>query len=72
MITIVLLSILLVLIGVVLLGVRVFFTKGGKFPDTHVGHNKAMRKRGIHCAQTQDFQERNKKNLFETFDIEQL
>ncbi|MFN2314047.1 MAG: hypothetical protein ABR531_06290 [Bacteroidales bacterium] len=26
----------------------------GRFPDTHVGHNKEMRKRGITCAQHTD------------------
>jgi hypothetical protein len=32
------------------LGVSIFFKKNGKFPETEVGHNKEMRKRGITCA----------------------
>ncbi len=73
MITIVLLSALLVFVSVVLLGVRIFFTKDGKFPDTHVGRNKKMKEKGIHCAQTQDRMERNKKNLLEIINhIEQI
>lgn len=35
------------------LGVQVFFSKKKKFPETHIGHNKEMRKRKIYCAQTQ-------------------
>lgn len=32
--------------------------KNGKFPNTHVSGNKAMRDRGIHCVQSQDFEMR--------------
>lgn len=46
-----------------LLGVRVFFTKNGKFPNSHVGGNKHLAKKGIFCAQTQDRMAR--KSLFE-------
>ncbi|MDL2223317.1 hypothetical protein LJB98_04370 [Bacteroidales bacterium OttesenSCG-928-M11] len=63
-----LLSVAIVLICVLLLGIRIFFTKGGRFPDTHVGHNKAMKERGIKCAQTQDYQERKKKNFLDLID----
>lgn len=48
------LSIAIVLICVLLLGVRVFFVKGGRFPDGHIGHSKAMRERGIGCASSAD------------------
>jgi len=54
MIKVLLLTFLIVVICVLLLGIRVFFTKNGTFPDTHIGKNKAMKKRGIHCAKTQD------------------
>jgi hypothetical protein len=37
-----------------LLAVKVIFLKNGRFPNTHVSGNKAMRKRGIKCAQSQD------------------
>ena len=39
-----------------------FFTKEGKFPDIHIGDNKAMRERGIGCATSQDAQIRSKIN----------
>lgn len=37
----VILSITLVLISVVLLGVKVLFVKGGKFPTHHAAHRKS-------------------------------
>ncbi|MDE6269167.1 MAG: hypothetical protein K2M04_08820 [Muribaculaceae bacterium] len=46
----VLLSVLLVAVAVLLLGVRVFFVKGGRFPSTHVHDNPALRRKGISCA----------------------
>lgn len=58
-------TLVLLLISFLLLGIRVLFTKNGKFPDTHISGNKAMRERGIHCAQTQDRQEQKKKQIFD-------
>lgn len=49
-----LISALLLFIGVLLLGLRIFFTKNGKFPNIHIGGNKALRDKGISCATTQD------------------
>ena len=43
----VLITLLIVAISVLLLGVKVFFVKGGRFPNSHVSGNKAMRKRGL-------------------------
>ncbi|MCU0379103.1 MAG: hypothetical protein MUC78_12685 [Bacteroidales bacterium] len=45
-----------VLIGFALLAMAVsmLFKRGGRFPDTHISHNKEMRKRGITCAQHTD------------------
>lgn len=48
---IVLLAVLIMAISVALLGVKVFFVKGGKFPNSHIHSNPAMRKMGITCAQ---------------------
>lgn len=58
-----LISSLLLLISVLLLGLRVFFVKGGKFPNIHIGGIKALRDKGINCATTQDREARktNKK-----------
>lgn len=44
------LTILLLLLAVILLGVKVLFVKGGKFPSGHIASNPEMRKRGIGCA----------------------
>ena len=52
----------LLFIAVLFMGVKVFFTKEGKFPDIHIGDNKAMRERGIGCATSQDAQIRSKIN----------
>jgi hypothetical protein len=49
-------TLILVGLAVILLGVRVFFVKGGRFPNTHVGGSKAMRERGISCVSSQDRQ----------------
>ncbi len=43
-------AIIFVGISVFLLSFNIIFRKGGKFPDTEVGHNKEMRKRGLRCA----------------------
>lgn len=50
----ILITLLIVAICVILLGVKVFFVKGGRFPNGHVSGNKAMRERGIGCIQSQD------------------
>ncbi|MCM1518638.1 MAG: hypothetical protein NC117_08360 [Pseudoflavonifractor sp.] len=47
---IVIIAIILIAIAVVLLGVKVFFVKGGRFPSSHVHDNAALRRRGISCA----------------------
>ena len=47
-------------VAILLLGVKIFFTKDGKFPNGHVSGNKEMRKRGVTCAQSQDRAERRK------------
>ncbi len=47
-------SAVLLFIGVLLLGVRIFFVKGGEFPNIHIGGNQALKNKGVHCATTQD------------------
>jgi len=54
----VLLSIILLIgLAVTLLGIKVFFVKGGRFPNTHIHDNPEMRRRGITCARDQKFYE---------------
>ena len=48
-----LITLLIVAICIVLLGVKVFFVKGGKFPNGHVSGNKAMRDRGAYSRKTE-------------------
>ncbi len=45
-----------ILVGLALAGlaITILLKPKGQFPDTHVGHNKEMRKRGITCAQNTD------------------
>lgn len=53
-------TLLIVAICVILLGIKVFFVKGGRFPNGHVSGNKAMRERGIGCIQSQDREARKR------------
>ncbi len=39
---------------VLLLGIKIFFTKAGKFPHFHISGYKEMMKRGIDCVESQD------------------
>ena len=47
-----------VAVAVVLLGIRVFFVKGGRFPSSHISDNRHLR--GIVCAVSTDALERKK------------
>ena len=55
MLKILLLTLAIVGLAVALLGVKVFFIKGGRFPNTHIHDNAEMRKRGIKCAKDKEF-----------------
>lgn len=65
----VLITLLIVAICVLLLGVKVFFVKGGRFPNGHVNGNKALRKKGIGCVQSQD-RAAQKKSRFSIDELE--
>ncbi|MBP5562374.1 MAG: hypothetical protein J6X70_11360 [Muribaculaceae bacterium] len=45
----------LIAFATALLGIKVFFTKNGRFPNTHIHGNPEMKKRGITCARDKDF-----------------
>ena len=47
-------TLLIIAISVALLSITIIIKKNGRFPNTHVGGNKHMRKRGIKCVQSQD------------------
>lgn len=48
----------IVAISVVLLCIKMIVIPKGTFGSTHIGGNKEMRKRGIHCVQSMDAMER--------------
>lgn len=58
-----LLILVILLPAILLMGYKVFFTKEGKFPPTHVDSNPEMRKRGIKCVRTQDREARKKEKF---------
>jgi len=60
-----LLTVIILVICAVLLGIKIIFVKGGQFPNTHIGGNKALGKKGIHCSSTQDREAYQERNLFE-------
>jgi len=55
MIATMLFTLALILLAVLLLGVRVFFVRGGRFPNTHIHDNPHMRQKGITCAKDPEF-----------------
>ena len=57
-------SLLAVGLAVLLLGVGIIL-KNGRFPNTHVGGNRAMRERGISCHTSQHKEAQSHQNLAE-------
>lgn len=56
---------IILLLGLAMIGlcVRVIMKKNGRFSSQHIGGSKAMRERGIHCVNTQDWEERHKQKI---------
>ena len=52
--------IVVILIGIAFIGlaITILIKKNGKFPEIHIGRNKAMKERGIHRANTTDYLDR--------------
>ncbi|MCI1779133.1 MAG: hypothetical protein LKI53_04160 [Bacteroidales bacterium] len=50
----VIISIIILGIGIIAMSITVWIKKGGKFPDSEISHNKAMRERGIICASAEE------------------
>lgn len=61
----ILITVLIVAICVALLCIGIFIK--GRFPNTHVSGNKALRKQGVGCVQSQDREARrpNKRAIAE-------
>ncbi len=47
-------SSIILLIAFAGLGIKILLRDRGRFPETHVGKNREMRKRGITCARDTD------------------
>ncbi len=52
----------IVLVAVFLLGFKIWFSKEGRFPNFHIGGNKALRDQGISCATSQDTEAQKTQN----------
>lgn len=50
----IIISAVLVALALAAMAINIIVRPKGRFPDTHVGHNREMRKRGITCAQHTD------------------
>ena len=59
-IKLILITTILVSFAIAGLALRVLIKKGGKFPNTHVGGNKHLKRQGVYCSQTQDKLEQRK------------
>ncbi len=51
-------TLIIIAVSMALFAIKIIFKKNGRFPNTHVGHSSAMRKRGITCVQSMDAIER--------------
>lgn len=60
-----LVSVILISIAVLLLSIKILLVRGGRFPNTHVGGQKAMQDRGISCHTSQHRQAIERRNLAE-------
>jgi len=61
MLKLLLFSVLIIAFSVLFLAIGIVLKKHGRFPNTHVSGNKALRDQGISCAQSQDFAARHKR-----------
>ncbi len=65
----IIISSVLLLAAVLMLGVQVFFVKGGKFPNIHIGGIQALKDKGVNCATTQDRDARKKSKRMNTNEL---
>ena len=61
----ILITLAIVGISFLLLAIKILVVKGGKFPNTHISGNKALRKQGIGCARSMDREAQKNKTLFD-------
>ena len=65
MLEVLILSVIILFASMALLSIRIIIKKNGRFVNTHIGSNPAMRKKGIKCVKTQDFEAGVQMNLIE-------
>jgi hypothetical protein len=65
MLKVVVLSMIILPVCLALLCIRIIIRKNGRFPSGHVGGNAALGKKGIKCAQAQDYEAGLRMNLSE-------
>lgn len=65
MIKVLIIGTVILFIAILLMGVRVFFTKDGEFRSLHIGDSKPLQDRGIHCATSQDSEMSRKESPIE-------
>lgn len=54
MVKIIFLSLVIMAIAFAGLAISILLKKNGRFPNTHISQNKALRKQGIQCASHED------------------
>lgn len=47
-------TLLILVVALLLLAIQTLFHARKRFPNTHIGGQKELKKRGIYCAQTAD------------------
>jgi len=66
---VILIAIALVSTAILALSIRIVLVKDGKFPETHISKNPAMKKKGIHCAKTMDRLEQVRTNRYKNVTV---
>ncbi len=66
-----LLTLLLVGIAILLLGIRVFFTRDKSFPSSHVSAQPKLREKGLSCHRAQHREAQTRKGLYDRLEEEQ-
>lgn len=58
---ILIISVVVLLLCMAFLSINILLRKNGRFPNTHVSSNRELRRRGINCIQSQDFEMRHRR-----------
>lgn len=61
-IRVLILALIIVAVSVAGMAITILIKKNGKFPNTHVGSNPNMKKKGLMCARKHDAMEQSKAN----------